>query len=93
MYNIIIGCTPYLASKDDNFLNVSGSFVLQELLDDVVTEGTSPNDGEVCVSGHEILCVVLRGIHASPSTIYPLSECESVQRHPSSYVMLTKPFR
>jgi hypothetical protein len=44
----------YLARKDDDLLDGSGSLVLQELLDDVVTEGTSPNDGEVCVSRHEL---------------------------------------
>ena len=56
---------PYLTDKDDNFLNNSGSFVLQQLLDDVVTEDTSPNDSEFCVSGHEMtllaVCVILGG--------------------------------
>ena len=44
-----IGLILYLASKDDDLLDDSGSFVLQELLNDVVTEGSSPNDGEVCI--------------------------------------------
>ena len=40
----------YLAGKDDNLLDDPGSLVLQELLDDVFTDGTSPNDSKVCVS-------------------------------------------
>jgi hypothetical protein len=44
----------YLAGKDDNLLDISGSLVFQELLNDVDTEGTGADDGEVCVSRHEL---------------------------------------
>jgi hypothetical protein len=40
----------YLASKDDDFIDDPGNLVLQELLNDVFADGTSPNDGKVCVS-------------------------------------------
>ena len=43
-----------MASKDDDLLDDPGGFVLQELLDDDVTEVTSPNDGEVLISRHEL---------------------------------------
>lgn len=56
----------YLAGKNDDFLDDSGSLVLQELLNDVVTDGTSPNDDEVRVSRHE-LAVIL-----GPSVLSPL---------------------
>ena len=49
-----IGQILYLASKNDDLLDDPGGFVLQELLDDDVTEVTSPNDGEVLVSRHEL---------------------------------------
>ena len=49
-----IGWIHYLASKDDDLLDDSGSLVLQELPNDIDTEGTSPDDGEICVSGHEL---------------------------------------
>ena len=44
----------YLAGKDGDLLDDTGSFVLQQLLNDVGTDGTGPNDGEVCVSRHEL---------------------------------------
>ena len=44
----------YLAGKDDDLLDDTGSFVLQQLLNDVGTDGTCPNDGEVCISRHEL---------------------------------------
>ena len=47
----------YLAGKDDNFLDSSGSLVSQELLNDVDAEVTGPDDGEVCVSRHELTTV------------------------------------
>ena len=44
---------PYLASKNDDLVDDPGSLVLQELLDDVLTDGASPNNCEGFVSGHE----------------------------------------
>ena len=44
----------YLAGKDDDLLYCSGSLVFQELLNDVDPESTGPDDGEVCVSRHEL---------------------------------------
>ena len=44
----------YLAGKDDNLLHGSGSLVFQELLNDVDTESTGSDDGEVCVPRHEL---------------------------------------
>jgi hypothetical protein len=66
------GCILYLAGKNNDLVDDPGSLVLQELLNDVVTDDTSPNDGEVCVSGHELtrlscVCVIL-----GPSVLYPL---------------------
>jgi hypothetical protein len=49
-----VGWILYLASKDDDLVDDPSSLVLQELLDDDVTEVTSPNDGEVFVSRHEL---------------------------------------
>lgn len=48
-YSVIscIGWIHYLAAKDDNLLGNSGSLAFQELLNDVDTEGTSPDDGEM----------------------------------------------
>ena len=46
----------YLAGKNDDLLYGSGSLVFQELLNDVDTESTGPDDGEVCVS-HELTLV------------------------------------
>ena len=40
----------YLATKDDDLIDDPGSLVPQELLNDVFTDGTSPDDGKVCVS-------------------------------------------
>jgi hypothetical protein len=45
----------YLAGKDDNILDDPGSPVPQELRNDVAADDTGPDNGEVCVSGHEIL--------------------------------------
>jgi hypothetical protein len=47
----------YLAGKDDDLLHGSGSLVFQELLNDVDTESTGADDGEVCVSRHELTLV------------------------------------
>jgi hypothetical protein len=57
IYNVKTGWILYLSGEDDDFLDDSGSLVLQELLNDEVTEGTGPNDGEFRVSSHEPLCV------------------------------------
>jgi hypothetical protein len=45
-----IGWIHYLAANDDNLLGDSGSLAFQELLNDVDTEGTSPDDGKIYVS-------------------------------------------
>ena len=50
----------YLAGKDDHILNNPGSLVLQELRNDVAADDTGPDDGEVCVSRHEILSHCMR---------------------------------
>ncbi len=50
----------YLAGEDDDLLDDPSSLVLQELLDDVASDVTSPNDSKVCVSRHELRLV---GIH------------------------------
>ena len=63
--NIIIRWILYLAGKDNNLLDGASSLVLQELLNDVSANVTSPNDGKVCVSRHELMfsvvtvCVIL----------------------------------
>lgn len=44
--------TAYLTSKDDHLVDNSGSLLLQELADDVVTKRAGSNDGEVLVSRH-----------------------------------------
>jgi hypothetical protein len=63
----------YLAGKDDDLIDDPGSLVLQELLNDVVADGTGPSDGEVLVSRHELkMCVIFESIRALPSSIYPL---------------------
>ena len=79
----------YLASKDDDFIDDPGRLVLQELLNDVFTDCTSPNDGKVCVSRHEltVLFVVCAWFwsHRYFSFLYlsyPLSQAEP-RRHPS----------
>jgi hypothetical protein len=52
------------------------------LLNDVVTEGTSPNDGEVGIPRHEstlfVVCVKFRAIDTLPFAVYPLPD----GRHP-----------
>ena len=40
--------------KEDDLLDDTGSLILQELLNSVVSEGTSPKDGEVRISRHEL---------------------------------------
>ena len=52
----------YLAGKDDDLLDDPSSLVLQELLNDVDTEGTSPDDGEVGVSRHDLTLFVVCAI-------------------------------
>jgi hypothetical protein len=42
----------YLAGKDDDLLDGSGSLVLEELLNDVFTEDTGTDDCELGVSRH-----------------------------------------
>ncbi len=67
----------YLSGKDDDFLDDPDSLVLQELLNDEVTEDTGPNDGEFCVSSHELPLFVVcnsASISVFRSSIYPLSE-------------------
>ena len=54
MNNLLIGWILYLAGKDDGLLDVSSSLVLEELLNDVATNVTSPSDGEFRVSRHEL---------------------------------------
>jgi hypothetical protein len=44
----------YLAGEDDHILDDPGSLVLQELPNDVAADDTGPDNGEVCVSRHEI---------------------------------------
>jgi hypothetical protein len=53
-HNLIIGWVLYLAGKDNDLLDGPDSLVLQELLNDVVAECTSSNNGEVRVSRHEL---------------------------------------
>ena len=70
--------TLYLTSKDDDLFDNPGSLVPEELLNDVDTDGTGPNDGEFCVSRHGsrlfVVCVISETIGAPPLSIYPLSE-------------------
>ena len=57
-----IGWILYLAGKDDDLLDDTGNLVLQQLLNDVNTESTGPNDGKVCVSRHESTLFAVCGI-------------------------------
>jgi hypothetical protein len=50
----------YLAGKDDDRLDGPGSLVLQELLNNEGAEGTCTDDGEVCVSRHELTMFAVR---------------------------------
>jgi hypothetical protein len=94
MNNLLIRWILYLAGKDDDLLDDSSSLVLEELLNDVTTNGTCPSDGEVRVSRHELTLLstvrvifslqMLRG-----SSIYPLSEPRGLICH-SHTVMVTK---
>ena len=45
----------YLAGKDNDLLDNSSSLVLEELLNDVATNGSCPSDGEVRVARHELI--------------------------------------
>jgi hypothetical protein len=66
----------YLAGKNDHILDDPGGLVLQELRNDVAADDTGPDNGEVCVSGHEILsdCVCdLPFLY-----LYPFSEPTSI---------------
>lgn len=76
-----LNLTPrYLAGKDYNVIDESVSLVLQELLNDISSDATGPNDCEVCVSRHELsrlvftVCVISDSIRISSPSIYPLSE-------------------
>ena len=69
----------YLAGKDDNVLYDPSNLVLQELLNDIVSDATGPNDGKVCISRHEqtlvsMVSVIWDPIRVSSASIYPLSE-------------------
>ena len=44
----------YLTGKDDNILDGPRSPVPQELRNDVAADDTGPDNGEVCVSRHEM---------------------------------------
>jgi hypothetical protein len=72
-YKSIIGYTLYLASKDDDLLDDSGSLILEELLNDVAADGTGPNDGEFGVSRHELILSTVSLLYPHPF-IYFLSE-------------------
>jgi hypothetical protein len=75
----------YLAGKDGDLLDNPSRLGLQELLNDVVAEGTSPNDGEFCVSRHELtLSAVCVKRQLRPSILYLHYLC-----HPHD-VMLVK---
>jgi hypothetical protein len=52
MNNLLIRWILYLAGKDDDLLDDASSFVLEELLNDVTTNGTCPSDGKDRVSRH-----------------------------------------
>jgi hypothetical protein len=53
-YQELIGLILYLAGKDNHLLDDPSGLVPEELLDNEATEGTSPDNGEVCVfSRHE----------------------------------------
>ena len=43
---------PYLAGKDDDFVDGSSCLVLQELAHDETTKGAGPDNGKIFVSGH-----------------------------------------
>jgi hypothetical protein len=66
LYNVKTEWILHLSGEDDEFLDNSGSLVLQELLNDEITEGTGPNDGEFLVSSHKltlfVVYVILRPI-------------------------------
>ena len=53
MNSLLIRWILYLAGKDDDLLDDSSSLVLEELLNDVATNFTCPNDGKDRVSRHE----------------------------------------
>ncbi len=59
-YNLIIRLLIYLAGYDDDLLDDSSSLVLEELLNDVVTDSTCPSNGEVHVSRHELTLSAVR---------------------------------
>ncbi len=54
MYHLITGWALYLAGKDGDLFDNPSSLILQELLNDIVANATSPNDGKCCVSRHEL---------------------------------------
>src|SRR5258708_2493718 len=53
--------TLYLASKDDDLFDDSGSLVLEELLNDVAADRAGTNDGEFGVSRHELVLSTMWG--------------------------------
>jgi hypothetical protein len=56
------GGKTHLACKDDDLIDDSGSFILQELTDDEATRGASTNNSKVLVAGHVLVSV--EGLHA-----------------------------
>ncbi len=55
----------YLTGKDDDLIDDPGSLILQELLNNVVSDAAGPKDCEVLVSRHELTLVYLCGISDS----------------------------
>jgi hypothetical protein len=60
----------YLTSKDDDLLDDPGSLFLEELLNDVVADGTGPNDGEFRVSRHEVMLSAVCAVFGSIASSY-----------------------
>ena len=68
LFKSSIEWTLYLTRKDDDLLDDPSSLFLEELLNDVNTDGTGPNDGEFCVSRHELrlFAVCVNSEHRRP---------------------------
>jgi hypothetical protein len=60
--NLIIRWIPYLARKDDDFLDDPSSFVREELLNNIAANGTCPGDREFRVSRHDLTVSAVRVI-------------------------------
>ena len=56
----------YLASEDDHLVDSSGSLFAQELADDVVAERAGTDDGEVLVSRHVLVLLILGATRVLP---------------------------